>query len=129
MESKETNLSGVVIPKCWKKRLNPDLAKELKKTLEAEPEFKDDYGEYKKGVFLYKDCMIIVDREEDIWGVLISSIHPLGIQQLKDIRDRFVPDHCVMSHILPGRNTFVNDSDLYQYNLFEIPKSEVNETM
>lgn len=127
MENKNINSSNVIIPKCWKNRMNPDLIEALKETAEKEPEFTDEYGDYKKGVFLYQDCMIIVDREQEVWGVLISSIHPLGLQQLKDIRKKFVPDYCVMAHVLPGRNSFTNNSDLHSYNLFEIPKNQENE--
>lgn len=97
---------GFHFPEYWKKRrsnLSVELLKQLQKTAEAEPEVTDAYGKYKTGTFLYKAFIVTVTRENGLWNVHIFGENPVTLPIIQEVRDRFVPDYCMMIHFFPSR--------------------------
>lgn len=68
----------------------------------------DKYGLYSTGVFKYKGMTLIIAIEEGKWHLSVSAKFPLGYQQLKDIRYRFLPNDIQIAQIFPPREEFVN---------------------
>lgn len=73
-----------------------------------EHQVNDKYGLYSTGVFKYKGMALIIAIEEGKWHLSVSAKFPLGYQQLKDIRYRFLPNDIQIAQIFPPREEFVN---------------------
>lgn len=113
----------LMMPECWKKKkMSPTLLKQLKETAEKGPDEGDKFGEYKTGTFLFGDCIVMVAKENDLYHLSISANHPLGYQQIKLARYKFIPNARIMAQIFPSREEFVN---LHEncYHMFEIPRN------
>lgn len=96
--------------------------KKLKITLpiEIEEEIKEDeYGVYSTGAFLYKGKKIMIVKEVGRWHLSVSTNHPLGYQEMKEVRYKFLPDAMEVAQIFPSRANFVN---LHEncYHLWEL---------
>lgn len=73
-----------------------------------ERQVNDKYGLYSTGVFKYKGMTLIIAIEDGKWHLSVSAKFPLGYQQLKDIRYRFLPNDIQIAQIFPPREEFVN---------------------
>lgn len=117
-QEKALNEAGIEVknkihyPDYWKKRkhrLNIELVKRLQETANADPVMEDAYGKYKPGTFLYKNYIVTVTYENGLWNVHIfgeaNCLGDLVIPQftIQDVRDRFVPDYCMMLQFFPSR--------------------------
>lgn len=71
-------------------------------------EIRDEYGVYSTGVFRYKGMNLIIAIEAGKWHLSVSAKFPLGYQQLKDIRYKFLPNDIQVAQIFPSREEFVN---------------------
>ena len=58
-----------------------------------EQEITDKYGVYSTGVFKYKGMSLIIAIENGLWHLSVSAKFPLGYQQLKDVRYKFLPNN------------------------------------
>ena len=108
---KKLDLAGIDerkihFPEYWKKhrvRLTEDLLKELQSTAEAEPLMEDAYGKYKPGTFLHRAFIVTVTRENDLWNVHIFGKETITASIIQEVRDKFVPDYCMMLQFYPSR--------------------------
>lgn len=73
-----------------------------------EQEITDKYGVYSTGVFKYKGMSLIIAIEYGLWHLSVSAKFPLGYQQLKDVRYKFLPNNIQVAQIFPPREEFVN---------------------
>lgn len=71
-------------------------------------EVTDEYGVYCTGVFKYKGMSLIIAIEMGVWHLSVSAKFPLGYQQLKDVRYKFLPNNIQVAQIFPPRDEFVN---------------------
>lgn len=77
--------------------------------VEIEEETKEDeYGMYSTGAFRYKGKNILVVKENGKWHLSVASNHPLGYQEMKEVRYKFMPDGMDVAQIFPSRANFVN---------------------
>lgn len=84
------------------------------------PEYKkDEYGTYSTGVFKYKGMYVFVTKDNDKWHLSVSAKYPLGYNQIKDVRYRFLPNAMEVAQIFPPREQFVNVHPNC-YHLFEL---------
>jgi len=86
-------------------------------------EKKDKYGIYRTGFYHYKGMNIFVNKEEGTWHLSVAAKFPLGYQQLKDVRYRFMPDKMTVAQIFPSREEFVNVHE-FTWHLWQIDKVE-----
>lgn len=68
----------------------------------------DEYGVYHTGIFRYKGMSLITAIENGKWHLSVSAKFPLGYQQLKDVRYKFLPNNIQVAQIFPPREEFVN---------------------
>ena len=99
--------NNIVYPPYFAKRkhlLNAGLIKLLQETADRVPEVKDAYGEYKEGTFLYRFCIVTVTRENNLWMVhIFSGDAPITLPIIKEVRDKYIPDYCMMVQFYPSR--------------------------
>lgn len=68
----------------------------------------DEYGMYATGTYQYKGMTLIIAIEAGKWHLSVSAKFPLGYQQLKDVRYKFLPNDIQVAQIFPPREEFVN---------------------
>lgn len=68
----------------------------------------DEYGIYETGMYMYKGMKIIISIDDGKWHLSVSAKFPLGYQQLKDVRYKFLPNAMHIAQIFPPREQFVN---------------------
>ena len=130
-EPKVVKGSGTIhYPEYWMKRRNRlkgDFVKDLQKTADTLPEVEDAYGKYKRGVFLHRSYVVSVTRDANgLWGCHIynSEDMPVSLQIVTEVRDRFIPDACVMAQLYhPRKDRTMKGVVLYQIG--EDTKKEV----
>lgn len=116
----------VFFPEFWakrKNRLNPEFLKVLEGSANNEPEARDKFGEYRLGTFLYKSAIVSVTRENDLWGLHISSEHPILLPLIREVRYKFVPDNVVMAQLFRSR---AEEKTLRGVVLYEVPRGSEN---
>lgn len=101
-------LNGKIeFPEYWAKRrhtLSKKLIKELQETANRKPEVTDEYGEYKQGTFLHRAFVVTVTRELDCWQChIFSDRMPVTLPIIREVRDKFIPDYCVMVQFFQSR--------------------------
>jgi hypothetical protein len=89
----------------------------------VEEELKDEFGIYRTGMYVYKGMHIFINKEEGTWHLSVSAKFPLGYQQLKDVRYKFMPDKMTVAQIFPPRDQFVNLQEC-TWHLWQIDKIE-----
>lgn len=82
-------------------------------------ECEDKYGHYSTGAFRWKGKLVIITIEDGRWHLSVSTKHPLGYYELKEIRYTFLPDSMAVAQIFPSREEFVNIHENC-YHLFQI---------
>lgn len=106
-EAGVTQTNKVVYPPYFAKRkhlLNAGLIKLLQETADREPEVVDVFGEYKQGTFLHRYCIVTVTRENELWMVHIySGDNPITLPIIQEVRDKYIPDYCMMVQFYPSR--------------------------
>lgn len=102
------------------KRMRGEMITELNESANREPVFSDEYGDYKPGTFLHRSCVVGVKFNDGIWAVEILSENPITMPIIDEVRNKFVPDHCIMAHILPPRAERRENIEM----LYEIPNSQ-----
>lgn len=98
--------SKIRFPEYWKKhkgRITPDLMRELQQTVEREPLVLDEYGAYKPGTFLHRAFIVTVTHDNDLWNVHIFGKETVTQSVIQEVRDRFIPDYCMMLQFYPSR--------------------------
>lgn len=98
--------SKIHFPEYWKKHkgnIAPELMKELQETAERDHVVADEYGVYKPGTFLYRAFIVTVLYENELWSVHIFGENAVTQSIIQEVRDRFVPDYCVMLQFYPSR--------------------------
>lgn len=85
----------------------------------VEQQATDEYGIYSTGIFKYKGMSLIIAIENGKWHLSVSAKFPLGYQQLKDVRYKFLPNNIQVAQIFPPREEFVNVHE-YCWHLWEI---------
>jgi hypothetical protein len=117
----ETKRSGVEIPQYWKKRIKPYQSKTwntLVSSAKSDPVAKDEYGEYRKGLFLYGCAMVQVEVcDNDLWRVTIRSENSIGLPLIKAIRDKYIPDAFLMAMLFQDRAERYGDNIVQLYQL------------
>lgn len=120
-EHKVVRFSGrIQYPEYWMKRkdrLSKEFLKELQKTADTETEVEDAYGKYKRGTFLYRSYVVTVTRDGNgLWGIHIYNEQmPVSLQIVKEVRDKYVPDACVMAMLFhPRKDRSMRGVVLYQ---------------
>lgn len=98
---------NLVFPEYWAKRkhlLNAGLLKELQETADREPVVTDEFGSYKPGTFLFKACIVTVTVEDGLWMIhIFSQAMPITLPIIQEVRDRYIPDYCMMVQFYPSR--------------------------
>ena len=79
----------------------------------------DKYGTYATGAYKYKGKIVVVAIEDGIYHLSVSSNHPLGYYELKDVRYTFLPNRIRVAQIFPPREEFVNVHE-HCFHLWEI---------
>lgn len=102
------------------KRMRGEMITELNDSANREPVFSDEYGDYKPGTFLHRSCVVGVKFNNGIWAVEILSENPITTLIIDEVRNKFVPDHCIMAHILPPRAEKRENIEM----LYEIPNCQ-----
>ncbi len=96
---------------------------EVFKGIYVEEELRDEYGVYRTGMYHYKGMNIFVNKEEGTWHLSAAAKFPLGYQQLKDVRYKFIPDKMTVAQIFPSREQFINEHENC-WHLWQIDKVE-----
>lgn len=113
---------GVNIPDYWrKKKLKWEFFEELEKAAKSEPVAKDEYGEYRVGVFLYKTAVVFVEFKDGMWRCSVRSEHAVSPVLATEIRYKFIPDRCAMAILLLPRE---ESKDPTVMTMYEIPPTE-----
>ena len=90
--------------------------------IEIEEEIREDnYGVYSTGLFDYKGKHILINKEEGLWHLSVSSNHTLGYYELKEIRYKFMPNDMQVAQIFPPREEFINVHENC-FHLWELEK-------
>lgn len=135
LQKKQLAENGVVLngkihfPEFWGKRkylLNAGFLKKLQETADKEPEVIDTYGEYKTGTFLHRSTIVTITRDNDLWNIHIySPVLPITLPIIQEVRDKYVPDYCMMVQFYPSR---VERATLRGVQLCEMPGSIQEDT-
>lgn len=94
------------IPKYWAKRfkrLTKSFVQSLIDSAKSEPITTDKYGEYRVGVFLHGACIVEVKHDDNLWAMHIMSEQFISLQNVKEIRYKFIPDNAMMFQFFPPR--------------------------
>ncbi len=123
--NKETNITHkgkIHFPEYWAKRKNKiskGLMKVLQTTADAEPEVTDAFGEYKRGTFLHRACVVTITREDGNWNChIFSEAMPITLPLIQEVRDKFLPNDVLMVQLYPSREERKGVSGVI---LFELP--------
>lgn len=109
-----------------KHKMNPELIKQLKETVESEPIASDECGEYRVGKFLHRNCLVIVQCIDGVWGLTIKSYGaPVSLLIISEVKRKFVPDNVVMAHLYGSDKHYRHDNSIVQ--LYQLPIEEVEE--
>ena len=79
----------------------------------------DEYGYYSTGRFQWKGKTILINIEDGKWHLSVTSNHPLGYMETKQIRYMFLLDRICVGELFPPREEFVNIHENC-YHLYEI---------
>ena len=130
VQMKQLAEKGVVLngkiefPEFWAKRkhlINAGLMEVLQNTANQEPEVEDAYGKYKQGTFLFKCFIVTVTRENGLWMLhIFSQAMPITLPIIQEVRDKYVPDYCMMVQFYPSRQ---ERNTLQGIHLCEMPGS------
>lgn len=101
-----------------KAKMNPALIKQLEEAAASEPVVTDEYGEYRLGTFLHRACVVRLEHNDGLWYCQIYSEQPVTLMIVKEIRQKFIPDACIMAMVFPGRGL---DTLQNSVQLCEIP--------
>ena len=118
-------LNGKIeFPEYWAKRkhlINASLMEVLQNSANQEPEVEDAYGKYKQGTFLFKCFIVTVTRENGLWMLhIFSQEMPITLPIIQQIRDKYIPDYCMMVQFYPSRQ---ERNTLQGIQLCEMPGS------
>lgn len=125
LEKRGVVLNGKIeFPEYWAKRkhlINAGLMEVLQNSANQEPEVEDAYGKYKQGTFLFKCFIVTVTRENGLWMLhIFSQEMPITLPIIQQIRDKYIPDYCMMVQFYPSRQ----ERDVLQgIQLCEMPGS------
>ena len=89
-------------------KYNKDAERKSRVFLRASFVCMDEYGKYYTGTFLYKGKFIIITMDGGKWHLSASTNHPLGYNEMKELRYKFLPDNIQVAQIFPPRKEFVN---------------------
>ena len=130
IQMKQLAEKGVVLngkiefPEYWAKRkhlINAGLMEVLQNSANQEPEVEDAYGKYKQGTFLFKCFIVTVTRENGLWMLhIFSQAMPITLPIIQEIRDKYIPDYCMMVQFYPSRQ---ERNTLQGIQLCEMPGS------
>jgi hypothetical protein len=124
----ETSKRSFEIPPYWKKKIKPNQSKlwnALVSSAKSDPVATDDYGEYRKGFFLFSCAMVHVEIcENGLWRLSIRSENPIGLPLIQAIRDKYIPDDFLMAMLFQDRAERLS-KNLVQ--LFQLPNYDKNE--
>lgn len=94
-----------------KSKMKKDFLDKLEKSANSEVIESDDFGEYRAGIFLWRNCIVSVGREDECWSLHIhSESEVLEERYVKEIRYKFVPDRCVMVKLYQSRSVKAPDN-------------------
>lgn len=118
----ETKKNSVEIPQYWGKRIKPNekskLWNELVSSAKSDPVAKDEFGEYRKGLFLYGCAMVQVEIcENELWRLTIRSENPIGLPLIQAIRDKYIPDAFLMAMLFQDRAERFGNNIVQLYQL------------
>ena len=118
----ETKKNSVEIPQYWKKKIKPNekskLWNELVSSAKSDPVAKDEFGEYRKGLFLYGCAMVQVEIcENELWRLTIRSENPIGLPLIQAIRDKYIPDAFLMAMLFQDRAERFGNNIVQLYQL------------
>lgn len=77
-------------------------------SIPLEEQAEDKYGKYYTGSFLYKGKDVFITIDNGKWHLSVSTNHPLGYNEMKELRYMFLPDSISVAQIFPPRGEFVN---------------------
>lgn len=128
----ETKKNSVEIPQYWKKKIKPNekskLWNELVSSAKSDPVAKDEFGEYRKGLFLYGCAMVQVEIcENELWRLTIRSENPIGLPLIQSIRDKYIPDAFLMAMLFQDRAERFSNNIVQLYQLPNSTEAEVSE--
>ncbi len=112
---------GIDIPNYFrKKKFRWEFFDELEKAAKSEPVFKDEYGEYREGVFLYKTVVVFVDFKDGMWRCSVRSEYEVSPLLAREVRYKYIPDHCAMAVLMLSRE---ESKDKTVVTMYEIPQN------
>lgn len=114
------NPAIVVPPPLKRRKFSEDLIKGLNATYERPALCRDDFGEYKEGVFLNGKTMVIVSVVDGRWNLTIKSDHPISMYEIKAARYKYIPDDVYMSLIFPKRSELEDYTSSYCMQMIDI---------
>jgi hypothetical protein len=128
----ETKKNSVEIPQYWKKKIKPNekskLWNELVSSAKSDPVAKDEFGEYRKGLFLYGCAMVQVEIcENELWRLTIRSENPIGLPLIQAIRDKYIPDAFLMAMLFQDRAERFSNNIVQLYQLPNSNEAEMTE--
>ena len=128
----ETKKNSVEIPQYWKKKIKPNekskLWNELVSSAKSDPIAKDEFGEYRKGLFLYGCAMVQVEIcENELWRLTIRSENPIDLPLIQAIRDKYIPDAFLMAMLFQDRAERFSNNIVQLYQLPNSTEAEVSE--
>lgn len=119
------NRGIVVYPEYFKKRMkkfNPEFVSVLEATAKSEFTHVDEYGVYKTGTFLHKNCIVTVLQDEGLFALqILADNAPIGLPLIKEIRYKYLPDNLLMAQTFGRR---AEESKLKGVVLYQIPNNE-----
>lgn len=120
-KANKENKGIVVYPEYFKKkrkRMSDGIRLLLENTAKSDYTDADDFGVYKAGTFLFKDCIVTVNKVDGIWSLHLMSEHSIGLPTIKEARYKFLPDKVVMVQVFGSR---VEEKELKGVVLYQIP--------
>ena len=128
----ETKKNSVEIQQYWKKKIKPNekskLWNELVSSAKSDPVAKDEFGEYRKGLFMYGCAMVQVEIcENELWRLTIRSENPIGLPLIQSIRDKYIPDAFLMAMLFQDRAERFSNNIVQLYQLPNSTEAEVSE--
>lgn len=117
--SKEKNHRGVHYPEFWrKKRMRLSFVRELEETAKKAAVLRDNFGEYKDGIFLHGCAIVRVTiGNAGLWRLEIHSEHPIGLPMINDIRYKFIPNDVLMAMLFPTREEQEPSNNVTMYQI------------
>lgn len=94
-----------------KSKMKKDFKDRLEESANSEVIESDKYGEYRAGIFLWRNCIVSVGYEDQCWNVHIHSESTVLEERfVKEIRYKFVPDRCMMVKVYQSREVKTPDN-------------------